>query len=75
MSTKDVTQRRMNIVLLATGLVFLAVFSLQSVDIPVRGDAMGMPDTGPAGEGLRRNNDRIPSAPPVPPALQKGFLR
>lgn len=75
MFTKDVTQRRMSILLLATGIVFLAVFSLQSLDIPVRRDAMGMPDTGLFGEDLRTNNDGVPSAPTVPPALQKGFLR
>ncbi len=75
MSTKDVIQRRVNILVLATGIVCLAVFSLQSLDIPVRRDAMGMLDTGPVGEDLRGNSDSIPSAPPVPPALQKGFLR
>lgn len=75
MSTKDVIQRRVNILVLAMGIVFLAVFSLQSLDIPVRRDATGMPDAVPVGEDLQGSTEGVRSAPTVPPALQKGFLR
>ncbi|MEO9874189.1 MAG: hypothetical protein ABJM26_00945 [Anderseniella sp.] len=75
MSTKDHYQSRANILLIATGLVFLAVLSLQSQDIPVRYDATSTPDAGSASEELRGNSNITSSAPPVPPAMQKGFLR
>lgn len=75
MSIKDNIQPRMSTLLVATGIVFLAVFSLQSQDIPVRYDVTSTPDAGSAREEMPGNNDGISPAQPVPPALQKGFLR
>ena len=66
---------RANILVLATGIVFLAVLSLQSLDIPVRRDITGAQHFAPVDKDTRGNGDSIPGPQPVPPALQKGFLR
>lgn len=68
-------QLRPGLLLIAMGIVILAVLSLQSIDIPVRHDVTSVPDTPPVIEDWRGNSGSIPSAPSVPPALQKGFLR
>lgn len=75
MYTRNDTERSANILLIATGFVLVAVLLLQSLDIRIPRDATGLPDAGPAGEDLRGNSDGIPFPPPVPPVLQKGFLR
>ncbi len=69
------TQHRVWILLIATGIAILTVLSLQSLDIPVRNDVISVPDTSPVIEDWRGNSGHIPSTAPVPPALQKGFLR
>ena len=75
MFIKDAPQSRANILVLATGIVFLAVLSLQSLDIQVRRDMTGVPRSTPVDEGPGGNGNSIPYRQPVPPALQKGFLR
>ncbi len=75
MSIKHDTRSRTNTLLVATGIVLLAVFSLQSQDVPVRYDVTNTPDAGPARDELPGTSGSIPSGHPVPPALQKRFLR
>lgn len=75
MLTKDNIQLRAGVFVVAMGFVFLAVFSLLSLDIPVRSDVTEAPDTAIVHENWTGISDNIAYPPPVPPALQKRFLR
>lgn len=65
MSAKNDIRRRASIVLVATGMVFSAVLSLQSQDIPVRHDVTGIPHAEPARKGLPGNSGSASSAQPA----------
>ena len=82
MLTNDNIELRANVFLVALGFVFLAAFSLMSLDIPVRSDVTNAPDTTPivpdtalVHENWTGNSGNSAYPPPVPPALQKRFLR
>ncbi len=60
-------QPRPSILLIALGIVILAVISLKSVDIPVRLDVTSVPVTTPVIEEWRGNSGSIPAAPALPP--------
>ena len=63
-------QPRPSILLIALGIVILAVISLKSVDIPVRQDVIHVPVATPVIEEWRGNSGSIPAAPVHPPAPQ-----
>ncbi len=63
-------QPRPSILLIALGIVILAVISLRSVDIPVRQDVTSVPVDTPVIEEWRGNSGSLPAAPVHPPARQ-----
>ncbi len=63
-------QPRPSILLIALGIVILAVISLKSVDIPVRQDVTGVPVATPVIEEWRGNSGSIPNEPAGSPTSQ-----
>lgn len=56
---------RPHLILIAMGIVILAVLSLQSLDVPVRQDVTNGPDTSPVIEDWRGNSGSLPPVPPI----------
>lgn len=75
MATRNTIQIRIGIMLIAVGIVYVAVYSLHSQDILVRNDVTRMPESKLSGESPVDGANRAPAPQSVPPALQKGFLR
>ncbi len=66
MFAKPESLNRPSLLLIAMGIVILAVLSLKSLDIPVRQDVTGVPVATPVIEDWRGNSGSIPDAPSLP---------